>query len=37
MSSDLYLWLWNRPSGALVDGDHDVARLWAETVRVRWT
>jgi uncharacterized protein (TIGR03083 family) len=36
-SSDLYLWLWNRRSAAVVDGDHDVAATWAETVRVRWS
>jgi uncharacterized protein (TIGR03083 family) len=36
-SSDLYLWLWNRPSDAKVDGDEAVAALWAETVRVRWS
>jgi uncharacterized protein (TIGR03083 family) len=35
-SSDLYRWLWNRPSDAVVDGTEDVARLWAKTVRVRW-
>jgi uncharacterized protein (TIGR03083 family) len=37
LSSDLYLWLWNRPSDAVVDGDEAVAALWARTVRVRWT
>jgi uncharacterized protein (TIGR03083 family) len=36
-SSDLYLWLWNRPGAALVEGDQDVAALWATTVRVRWS
>jgi uncharacterized protein (TIGR03083 family) len=36
-SSDLYLWLWNRPSDAKVDGDEAVAATWAETVRVRWS
>jgi hypothetical protein len=35
-SSDLYLWLWNRPSAAQVDGDDSVARLWHDTVQVRW-
>lgn len=35
-SSDLYLWLWNRPSTAQVQGDGEVAALWAENVRVRW-
>ena len=34
-SSDLYLWLWNRPSVADVSGDADVADQW-RTVRVRW-
>ena len=37
LSSDLYVWLWNRPCRAVVDGDADIARLWASTVRVRWT
>lgn len=37
LSSDLYLWLWNRPSDAVVDGDPDVAGAWATTVRVRWS
>lgn len=36
LSSDLYLWLWNRPCDAVVDGDADIAHLWASTVRVRW-
>jgi uncharacterized protein (TIGR03083 family) len=35
-SSDLYLWLWNRPSAAHVSGDEGVAQLWHDTVRVRW-
>ena len=35
-SSDLYLWLWNRPSAAEVSGDESVAELW-RTVRVRWS
>jgi hypothetical protein len=34
-SSDLYLWLWNRPSGAALSGNEEVAGLWRE-VRVRW-
>ena len=34
-SSDLYLWLWNRPSGAAVDGDAALAASW-QSVRVRW-
>jgi len=35
-SSQLYRWLWNRPSDAVVDGDFSVAQLWADAVRVRW-
>ena len=35
-SAELYLWLWNRPSTAVVQGDGAVARRWAETVQVRW-
>jgi uncharacterized protein (TIGR03083 family) len=35
-SSDLYLWLWNRPSAAIVRGDADVAAQWGR-VRVRWS
>jgi uncharacterized protein (TIGR03083 family) len=35
-ASDLYLWLWNRPSAATVTGDARIAELWAKTVRVRW-
>ncbi|MDT4970898.1 MAG: hypothetical protein QOG22_1041 [Pseudonocardiales bacterium] len=34
-SSDIYLWLWNRPSAAEVTGDTDVGKQW-RTVRVRW-
>jgi uncharacterized protein (TIGR03083 family) len=37
LSSDLYLWLWNRPSDAIVDGDAELAGLWKNTVRVRWS
>jgi uncharacterized protein (TIGR03083 family) len=37
LSSDLYLWLWNRPCDAVLDGDDAVAALWAQTVRVRWS
>jgi uncharacterized protein (TIGR03083 family) len=37
LSSDLYLWLWNRPTEAVVDGDDAVAAAWARSVRVRWT
>jgi uncharacterized protein (TIGR03083 family) len=35
-SSDLYLWLWNRPAEVTIQGDGAVARAWAD-VRVRWT
>jgi uncharacterized protein (TIGR03083 family) len=34
-SSDLYLWLWNRPSAAVVSGDEAIANLW-RGVRVSW-
>jgi uncharacterized protein (TIGR03083 family) len=34
-SSDLYLWLWNRPSAVEVTGAAELAKLW-RTVRVRW-
>jgi uncharacterized protein (TIGR03083 family) len=34
--SDLYYWLWNRPSAAAVEGDESVAALWHDTVKVRW-
>ncbi|MDT4912439.1 MAG: hypothetical protein QOC66_1567 [Pseudonocardiales bacterium] len=37
LSSDLYLWLWNRPSEVIVDGADAVAAGWAKTVRVRWS
>jgi uncharacterized protein (TIGR03083 family) len=37
LSHDLYLWLWNRPCEAVVDGDAAIAALWPRTVRVRWT
>jgi uncharacterized protein (TIGR03083 family) len=37
LSSDLYLWLWNRPCDAVVDGAEDVAALWSGKVRVRWS
>jgi uncharacterized protein (TIGR03083 family) len=36
LSSDLYLWLWNRPSEAMVDGDEAVAGAWS-AVRVTWS
>jgi uncharacterized protein (TIGR03083 family) len=36
-SSELYLWLWNRPSAATVQGDTSVRDLWARQVRVRWS
>ena len=35
-ASDLHLLLWNRPSGAVVDGDADVLAAWRKRVRVRW-
>jgi uncharacterized protein (TIGR03083 family) len=35
-SSDVYQWLWNRPSAALVSGDGMIAELW-HGVRVRWS
>jgi uncharacterized protein (TIGR03083 family) len=37
LSSDLYCWLWNRSSEAVVDGDEKIAALWATNVRVRWS
>jgi uncharacterized protein (TIGR03083 family) len=36
LSSDIYLWLWNRPSEAVVDGDEAVAGAWS-AVRVTWS
>ena len=36
-ASDLYCWLWNRPSAARLHGDESLAQAWAETVRVRWS
>jgi uncharacterized protein (TIGR03083 family) len=36
VSSDLYRWLWNRPSDAVVDGDPEIAELWSNTIKVRW-
>jgi len=36
LSSDLYLWLWNRPTEAVVDGDEAVAGAWS-AVNVRWS
>ena len=36
LSSDLYLWLWNRPTEAAVDGDEAVAAAWS-SVRVHWS
>lgn len=35
-SSSLYRWLWNRPSEATLDGDETVAKLWTDTVKIRW-
>ena len=37
VSSDLYRWLWNRQSEAVVDGDGTAAELWSDAVRVRWS
>ena len=34
-ASDLYLWLWNRPSAAVLTGDGTVAERWRD-IRVRW-
>jgi uncharacterized protein (TIGR03083 family) len=36
LSSDIYLWLWNRPTEAVVDGDEAVAGAWS-AVRVTWS
>lgn len=36
-ASSLYRYLWNRGGEIRVDGDEDVPRLWAETVRVTWS
>jgi uncharacterized protein (TIGR03083 family) len=36
-SADLYRWLWNRPSDAVVEGREDLAAVWAQSVRVRWS
>lgn len=35
-SSDLYLWLWNRPAEVTVTGGAELAALW-RGVRVRWS
>lgn len=35
-ASDIYLWLWNRPSAATVSGRADVAESWQQ-IRVRWS
>jgi uncharacterized protein (TIGR03083 family) len=35
-SSDLYLWLWNRPAQVAVTGDASLAAAWRQ-VRVRWS
>lgn len=35
-ASDLYLWLWNRPSAAVLSGDMSVAGRWHQ-IRVRWS
>lgn len=36
-ASDIYYWLWNRPSGAEVVGERSVAQLWRDTVQVTWS
>jgi uncharacterized protein (TIGR03083 family) len=37
-SSDLYLWLWNRPAAQVeIGGDATLAALWRERVRVTWS
>jgi uncharacterized protein (TIGR03083 family) len=36
-SSDIYQWLWNRPSEAVVDGEAGIAELWSNAVQVRWS
>ncbi|HEV7206951.1 MAG TPA: maleylpyruvate isomerase family mycothiol-dependent enzyme [Jatrophihabitans sp.] len=33
-SSEVYRWVWNRPSEAVVSGDVEVAARWAATVRI---
>jgi uncharacterized protein (TIGR03083 family) len=35
-AADLYRWLWNRPSAAVLSGDESVADRW-HGVRVRWS
>ena len=37
-ASDLYAWVWNRPTidEVTIDGDPAVARIWSEKVHVRW-
>ena len=35
-SSDLYLWLWNRPAAVRIDGNAELAAQW-KTVQVRWS
>jgi uncharacterized protein (TIGR03083 family) len=37
LSSDIYLWLWNRPTDAVVEGDEQVAGVWSSSVRVTWS
>ena len=38
-ASDLYAWVWNRPTigDVTIGGDAAVARIWSETVHVRWS
>jgi hypothetical protein len=35
-ATDVYLWLWNRPSRVDITGDPTVAERW-KRVRVRWS
>ena len=38
-ASDLYLWVWNRPTvgEVVLTGDRIAAETWQETVHVRWS
>ena len=38
-ASDLYLWVWNRPTigEVTIAGDRSVAKVWKDTVHVRWS
>ena len=35
-ASDVYLWLWNRPSAAAITGDAAMTEQWKK-LRVRWS